>query len=290
MNSVLAQLVNTFVLAVLCISSTLYANTDTKPFEIPRSEVHTIHSKILSRSYKLYVKLPFGYTEEKNLKRSYPTVYLNDGPYTFQVASGVTRLPQGAKKFEPTILVGISFAEGDNGQFSRVRDLTLAEDKSWKKYETGGAPAYLSFIESEVIPFIEKTYRSDSKNRTLSGQSLGGSFGAFALVTKPELFKNYLLTSSSLWLNNRLIFELEEQYAKNNTDLKANVYFAVGSLETKESGMNYEMVSLQQEFTAKLRSRAYPNLRVKDEIIEGSIHETTFPIGFTRGAKWLYGY
>ena len=66
-----------------------YGFSDKKPFEVPRSTVHTIHSKILGRSYDLYVKLPFGYFKTKNASRQYPAMYLNDGIYTFQVASGV---------------------------------------------------------------------------------------------------------------------------------------------------------------------------------------------------------
>jgi predicted alpha/beta superfamily hydrolase len=264
-----------------------YADNTSTVFEIPRSHVHTIHSSKLGRTYNLYVKIPPGYGKKENASRSYPAIYLNDGPYTFQVASGVTRLPTFAGEFQPTILIGISFALGENGMASRVRDMTPAKDASWKNYETGGGLDYLSFIESEIIPFVEKKYRADPAQRALVGQSLGGSFGALVLLTKPYLFSNYILTSPSLWFNDRLIFELEKKYASMNTDLKARVYFATGSLETPEHG-HKPMVSLQNKFVSVLRSRKYPSLDLKDEIIEGTFHETTFPIGFTRGAQWMY--
>ena len=261
----------------------------TATFDIPNSVVHTIDSKILNRSYDLYVKLPDGYMQPKNLSRAYPSIYLNDGPYTFQVASGVTHLPMGSGKFQPSILIGISFAQGDNGMASRVRDLTPVKDKSWTKYTTGEALDYLRFIETEVIPFIEKTYRTDPSSRTLSGQSLGGSFGALALLTKPTLFANYILTSPSLWIHDEHIFKLEKHYAQSHQDLKAKVYFATGALETPDYNSLNDMVALQQRFVAQLRSRQYPNLILKDDIIEGSYHETTFPQGFTKGALWIYG-
>ena len=143
---------------------------------------------------------------------------------------------------DKVIVVGISFAQGENSQFSRVRDLTPVVDKDWVKYQTGGAPEYLKFIENEVFGFVEKQYRVNSNQRILSGQSLGGSFGAWVLLTKPELFMGYILTSPSLWFKDDWIFDLESSYSKTNTSLEANVYMAIGTLETKENRMQQEMV------------------------------------------------
>lgn len=172
---------------------------------------------------------------------------------------------------------------------SRVRDLTPTEDKSWQRYKTGGGSAYLDFIEKEVIPFVESHYRADPARRTLAGQSLGGSFGAWVLLSRPELFESYILTSSSLWFHNRDIFKTEEIFAENNKDLKARVYFAVGEYESPEHGnTRNDMVGDQRDFVKILRSRHYPGLIIKDEVITEALHETTFPIGFTRGVRWLF--
>ncbi len=172
---------------------------------------------------------------------------------------------------------------------SRVRDLTPTEDEAWQHYKTGGGPAYLDFIQKEVISFVERHYRADPERRTLVGQSLGGSFGAWVLLTRPELFESYILTSPSLWFHDRNIFDVEEVYAKNNKDLKARVYFAVGEYERPEfRNTRNDMVGDQREFVNKLRSRDYPGLIIKDEVISEALHETTFPIGFTRGVRWLF--
>ena len=265
------------------------ANFADTSFEIPRTITHTIDSKVLGRTYDIYVKLPLGYNKPVNVSQVYPVMYLNDGPYTFQVASGVTRLPIAAKKMTPVILVGISFAKGEKAQLSRTYDLTPVKDVRWKD-KTGGGLAYLAFIETEVIPLIEKTYRADPKERALVGQSFGSLFGVFTLFTKPHLFKNYLLTSPSLWISNKYIFELEEEFSKKHTDLNANLYFATGEFEQIKFGRYHNMVKGQTDMVARLKSRDYLGLKIKDEIIEGMHHETTFPIGFTRGIQWLYGW
>ncbi len=258
-------------------------------FTIPNSSTHAITSAALGRTYHIYVKVPSEYDDDDAKQQRYPVIYLNDGPYTFQVASGATHLPMNMGKLKKAILVGLSFADGENGMDSRVRDLTPTQDKDWTRYQTGGAPEYLAYLEKEVIPFVEKHYRADSANRTLAGQSLGGSFGAWVLLTRPELFDNYILTSGSYWYHDRIIFAMEERYAEKHKDLKANVYFAVGEFENPEHrNTRNDMVGDQQDLVAKLRSRNYPSLVIKDEVISEALHETTFPIGFTRAIRWLF--
>jgi predicted alpha/beta superfamily hydrolase len=283
-------LIHIWLCSVFFLAAPMAAAEELKSFSIPSTSIHTLNSEKLGRSYDVFVKTPIGYDDPKNAELVYPVIYLNDGPYTFQVASGVTHLPMGGShKFERAILVGISFAKGEAGMASRVRDLTPLLDEDWKEYQTGGAPAYLSFIADEVIPFVEGSFRADPAKRTLSGQSLGGSFGAWVLLARPGIFSSYILTSPSLWYKDRFIFDLEEAYAASQKDLHAAVYFAVGEMETLANGMRNPMVSQLVEFGEILQSRHYPNLDIKVEVIPGAIHETTFPQGFTRGAHWIYG-
>ncbi len=48
------------------------------------------------------------------------------------------------------------------------------------------------------MPLVEKIYRIDAQRRTLAGQSCGGLFGLWVMLNEPELFQNYILTSTSL--------------------------------------------------------------------------------------------
>lgn len=253
-------------------------------FEIENSEVFTINSKVLSRKYDIYIKLPFGYFNKENSQKTYPALYLNDGPHTFKVAAGITHF----KSMIRAIIVGISFAQGEGGQYSRVRDLTPVIDDSWSNYATGGASDYLEFIEKEVIPFVEKNYRANPERRILSGHSLGGSFGAWVLLTKPQLFSSYILTSPSLWFKDEMIFDLEEKYAQDHESLAANVFFATGALETPENGMKNNMVDGHKRFLKRLRSRNYQKLHLNDEIVPGTDHYSTFPAGLAKGLRWIY--
>ncbi|QSX36268.1 alpha/beta hydrolase [Shewanella sedimentimangrovi] len=278
MNKILLLI---FIVLISVLTPAVYANGT---FEIKNSEIHTIDSKVLGRKYDLYIKLPNDYFDKANESKRYPVLYLNDGPYTFKVAAGVTHFTA----MDKAIVVGISFADGDDGQFSRVRDLTPEKDKSWVKYETGGAPEYLKFIEQEVFTFVENKYRINVNKRILSGQSLGGSFGAWVLLTKPELFSDYILTSPSLWFKDDLIFAMEEKYFSQHKSIKAKVFIATGALEIPEFGSRNDMVDGHQRFLQRLRSRHYQGLQLIGEVIDGTDHYSTFPVGLAKGLRWIY--
>ena len=86
-----------------------------------------------------------------------------------------------------------------------------------------------------------------------------------------------------------MIFDVEEKYASEHSDLEATIYLAAGEKEIPtHSGGPHNILGDQVELAHRLRARAYPSLVLKDEIIEGAVHETTFPIGFTRGVQRMF--
>ncbi len=252
--------------------------------------MHTLLAPGSQRYYDLYVKLPPGYDKPENLLRRYPVIWLNDGPYTFQVASGVTRVPFSQALFEEFVLVGVSYAQGEVPADSRRRDLTPTVDA--KKPGSGGARAYLSFLRDSALPFVERTYRVDPTRRTLAGQSYGGLFALWVAFTEPELFQNYVLSSASLWYDRRTLFSLERDYASRHKDLPAQLFFAVGSREKPgqcgHAECEVDMVADQAAMVQQLRSRAYPHLRVQARVVQGAYHETTFPTGLLWAMQSLF--
>jgi predicted alpha/beta superfamily hydrolase len=263
------------------------AETPSGKFEIPRSISHTVKSDSSDRTYQIYVRTPRGYNKHYNKHKNYPVIYLNDAPYTFQIASGVTHIPSFSKDYEPVILVGISYAIGENPKASRTWDLTPSYDSSWKTYsgfKSGGAVEYLSYFENGLMPFVEKEYRVDSKRRTLGGHSFGGLFAAWVMFQKPNLFANYIISSPSLWFDKRRMFKIEKEYAAAHDDLRATVFIGTGEFEQMHDDLTADHI----EFVKQLRRRNYPGLTLKSRILEDIDHTTAFPINFTRASRWLF--
>jgi len=284
-----AVIVLLLVLFPIVMKTNADANPPLQQYEIPRSVVHKVKSIETGRTYEIFVRTPRGYDNESNETKKYPVVYLNDGPYTFQVASGVTHIPEFGSQYEGVILVGISYAQGENPRASRTRDLTPSKSTDWRitsGHKPGGAAEYLTFLEDRLMPFVEREYRIDANRRTLAGHSFGGLFAAWVMLTKPALFENYIISSPSLWFGNKMMFGLEEDYASSHEDLNATVYLGTGELEQTRGIAN--LTADHIAFVEQLRSRNYPNLKLRSLILKDIDHMTAFPINFTRASRWIF--
>lgn len=107
------------------------------------------------------------------------------------------------------ILVGIS------NQDHRTRDLTTSQISNRNgapmNEETGGAETFLSFIEKELIPEIDKSYATTGY-KTLIGHSYAGLFTINALIKHPHVFNNYIAIDPSLdWDNQKLLKQAKEK-------------------------------------------------------------------------------
>lgn len=274
------------VFAGLVLCAPAGAQEQAPAVEIPRTQSLTMTSELLGRSYGLRIQLPPSYDSPEAADRSYPVLYLND-VHAFYAAAGITQLPMSSGIIEELIVVGVGYEQGVGGQ-SRIRDYTPTDNPAWEQ-PTGGAGAYLEFIERELIPFIETTYRADPQRRALGGHSLGGLFGSYVLFSRPELFQHYILSSPSFWFHENVTWSFEEAYAADHEDMPAKVYLSVGGLENPaDGGSSYEMVADVFEFERRLRSREYEGLEIRATAVDGLNHETVFPVVLLNALLWHF--
>lgn len=254
------------------ISLSVHAQVVHKPYEISRTEVLPIVDSKNNRNYELYVKLPSSYSE--NNTKKYPVIYFTDAKWHFEILSGATEY-----LFDDVILVGISWELGldENQDFkSRYRDYSIQKSQDsihQLTYHFGGAHEHVSFIKNDVFTLIENKYRVNSNDRTYFGYSLGGLFGSYILMKEPQLFKNYILGSPSIKLNQELL-----KNAKI-TNTKTRVFISVGSEEN-------ELKKELPQFIRLLKKYHNNNLSINSKIIEGT-HKTAFPSSAINGIIWL---
>ena len=278
------------LMIVLLSFCTAMAKTGDQPaYKMPRSEVIIIEAVDMEREYSFFIKLPPGYHSAKNAERRYPVIVVTDSDYTFQTVAGISHMPMIVGAFEHSIIVGISYAIGEGARRSRSRDLTPFSLGPSARYQHGGAKAFLDFLTHEAIPQIDKQYRTDRQKRTLVGQSYGGLFGIYALLTQPGLFHNYILSSPSLWNADGQIFALAEELHGETCTVSGRAYFATGETETPaRQGGKHNLVTDQARFVELLTASECNDIEIRAEVIEGATHPTTFPIAATRGLMWLH--
>lgn len=192
-----------------------------KPFIL--GQIKEINSTQLAEKRLLNIYLPYGYKQNDTIR--YPVIYLLDGSANedFIHISGLVQFLNLAEMMPKVIVVGIA-------NIDRKRDFTFPTTnvKDKKDFPTTGSSAkFISFIEKELQPFIDKTYKTNS-SRTIIGESLGGLLATEILLRKPYLFNKYVIVSPSLWWDDESLLKNAPMLLASQADRPAAVYVAVG--------------------------------------------------------------
>lgn len=186
----------------------------------------SLDSNVMNEERPFMVYLPPSY---KHTLESYPVIFLLDGDvHRFKGFVGVLESLSTetlGKQVQEAIVIAIP-------NTNRSRDLTPSKLNKWtfkgrvldSFSQTGNASQFQGFLEKELIPQIDETYRTTSK-RLLVGESFGGLFAANALLNSSSLFTDYLIIDpTALWDNDYL----NRTHRNNNEpkDYGFNVYFA----------------------------------------------------------------
>ena len=211
----------------------------------------SIVSKYLDRSTYFTVQLPVNY--DQNKKKHYPVVYVVDGEMWLNTAVNVEEFYSGG--FMPEmILVGLNSGDDRTYEFSPTEQ-TMKYGMPFND-PTGGANQYMDYIEKELFPFIEATYRTKPYT-TLIGHSYGGLFGAHVLVEKPELFNNYILIDPSVeWDDQVLVKKARALDFSSETYAHKGIYISLsGQLHMQDPSITIDNVREDQsDYTLFARS------------------------------------
>jgi uncharacterized protein len=126
----------------------------------------------------------------------------------------------------------------------RTRDLYASKADFTRNGRTipfptsGNADQFLEFLEKEVIPWIESTYRT-APLRILAGHSAGGNFALHTMRVRPGLFQAIVAASPWLaWDDARELKQLEPFL--ESTEVKTQVLFVTSAGEGPEMTTNVE--------------------------------------------------
>ena len=281
---------------VLCFSS-LAAAAAPPPYILANTEVRDVRADGLGRDYQVLVALPDSYAASK---RTYPVVFVVDADYAFPVVRSIASRLHRHAGMEEAIVVGLSYAKGDAGVFSRRRDYTPStprkhayrSDMPGRAPAFGEASAYGRYLTGEVFPFVAQHYRADMARKIFVGHSYGSLLGLQIMFDAPRSFEHYVLGSPSLWFDAGIMFDREQAFAARHKDLPASVFFGIGSLETLAAGKkrsrseeDADMVADLREFDASLKKRAYRNLHTRLTVFADEDHASVLPMVVTHGLR-----
>jgi len=194
-----------------------------KPFVL--GEIIELQSKVLSEKRTLNIYLPEGYNPNDTIK--YPIIYLLDGSADEDFIHIVGLVQYNSFEWinivPKSIVVGIATVD-------RRRDFTfpttIETDK--KTFPTAGhSDKFITFIETELQPYIETKYKTN-QSKTIIGQSLGGLLETEILLKKPTLFTKYIIVSPSLWWDNGSLLNQNAEILNEIFKQQTEIYIGVG--------------------------------------------------------------
>ncbi|MBM9914651.1 MULTISPECIES: alpha/beta hydrolase [Stenotrophomonas] len=254
---------------------------------LPDTEALRVHDPV-GRDYPIWVALPADYAAHP--EKRYPVLYVTDALYSFPLVRSVRNLVgQQGVNIEDFILVGLPPQEGLTSKQSRSRDYTpsnpvrtpagyYSDDVTY-----GGAAHYRGFLADHALPMIDARYRTDPARRVFAGHSYGALFGAYVLTTQPDMFSTYILSSPSLWFDQRLLPRMQD--AAVIPAQPTRVLLSVGSYETVKEGPRYstgnDMLQQAADFAGQLQGSGR-KLQVENIVIDGEDHLTVYPRVITR--------
>jgi len=200
-----------YFLLILSILINSKANSQTNN----NSSFNYIHqhiaSTLLKDNVKLVISLPENYD---NSKAKYPVVYVLDGKWFFsQGVSSQTHFSR-FKMTPDLIIVGIENA---------------VKQRNWY---TTNSKKFNQFLEEELIPTINKKFRTTDE-RLLFGWEVSGGFVVEVLGATPNLFTGYLAASpgpldKTFMESFHYRYEAIDSLLKSNKNLNSFLFFTTG--------------------------------------------------------------
>ena len=242
------------------------------PEPVVIGETFQIESKVLAETRTYVVQTPDYY---KTRTDAYPVLVLLDAENNFGYVSGAIHLLSANGRIPAMIVVGINNTD-------RSRDMTPARSSSatpWKG-TVGGADKFLSFIADELLPTIDRNYRT-RPYRVLIGHSFGGLFAVYTLLNRPEIFNGYVVTSPSLWWDDQALVKAAPAFFAAHQDLQADIYMSMSN----EGGT---MLGGAWKLSAALEEAKLPNVRWQFKRFPDEEHGTIPYISTYEGLESIF--
>lgn len=267
------------VLTFALVAGALPAAESFPPHTIPNSQLRVLPINAAGRHYQLHIGLPASYATDT--AKRYPVLYVTDGYWDFEKMVAIRGSLVFDKVVPEFIIVGLGYA-GENLNYGNLRRWELSPVSFGGDRGSGRAADFLTTIEKEIIPLMEREYRVDSSYRVLAGASLGGLFTLHAMYSKPDLFQAYIAATPAVVLGNDWLLGVEEAFVKSGRPLKARLYVTGGEME----GAGF--LAGIKRFHARQTERKPSGLVYDFRIIDGERHAGMQLESYVRGLRFAF--
>ena len=246
-----------------------------------------IHSKILNEDRNYILELPSSYEKGET---KYPVLVLLDGEMSYHSHSGILNHMTQGRQIPEMIIVAITNVDR-NRDYTPTKYLTNLNGSSAVENHktTGGSAQFLQFIEQELLPKVEKSYRTNGF-KTLVGISHGGLLVGSAFLSKETTFNGFVSMDPSFWWDNQYLIK---QLESTNLDQIKNKRFY---LSTADKFENFDRIphvftaniNSHENFNATLKNKGFSPNNVALEYFKEENHWTVALMSLYHGMQFIY--
>lgn len=229
-----------------------------------QTQEQIISSKILDEDRLIQISLPTNYDQNKR----YAVLYVLDAEYAFNFANGAVKFLTNAYGFLPEMIV-VAVPNTD-----RAKDF----------YSDEGVSRFVQFLEFELMPMINKNYKTNSFN-SIYGWSSAADVAQTIFETKPELMDAYIQSGSGLEEKGK------ERFLKNVEGKDYSKKFLYGNAESnryQSENRNSLRIAGLERYKTVLEENPLKGLKWKLEIPDNSSHVGVIAEGLSRGLKFVF--
>lgn len=208
-------------------------------------------SNTLGASREITIGLPASY--EKHPEKKYPILILLDGDYLFDPFYGALNYGAYWDDLPETIIVGIN----QNKKNERVDDSSYDDDG----LPSGKGAKFFEFIGKELLPYIEKKYRT-APFRIIAGHDTTAGFLNFFLYKDSPIFNAYISLSPEL------APEMENRIPEKISKLKQPIFY----YQSTGDGDVKKMQEPIQKLDENIKLIANPLLNYKYDAFKNASH------------------
>jgi len=251
----------------------------------------TISSKILGQERKIWIHIPTSNGGNKIKDRgNYPVIYLLDGSSNFNTVVSITEHMTESSLCPPIIVVGILHS-------NRLSELTVGTDNELPGM-VGNGEKFMSFVQKELIPYIDKTYPTTTY-KTFIGHSLGGLTVMNTFLHHPDLFNSYVSLDGSLWWDNqKIVKEAKTILPTQNYKGKALFMAMANRLERgvdtsnvqKDTTESTELIRSNLKFIKELSRNKKSQLSFKYKYYENDNHPSVRLAGEYDALRFIFDF
>lgn len=259
--------------ALVFVIACLSLKAQHKPVQLANTQQFTLHSETVNDDFEIMVGLPFGYSQSGT---RYKVLYVLDANVTFGMVNDIQTLMSFEPEAPPMIIVGIGYKDFSNWIQKRARDYVPSAVST--ATGPGGANKFLQFLEGQLIPHIDKEYRTH-KSRLIYGHSTAGLFALYTLFQKPALFQSYIITSPSVDEDGGYALS-QVRLSSITPDKPVKVFTSCGSREKASFQSAYKT------YLEVLQKRVGGEITLKAETFDAS-HMSSMAPAFVRGLEFV---